>query len=67
MKEIAIMYGKIIIFIVAPMLAAITIIAHFISMFQSELVQLIVSVVGAFILGFPLIKYMHWIDDKIGF
>ena len=67
MKEIAIMYVKIIIFIIIPLLLAVTVAAFFIAMIQNEVIRLIVSVVFAIILGFSLILYVHWIDDKFNF
>lgn len=67
MKEVAIMYVKIVIFIFIPLLAAVTIAGLLIGMIQSEAIQLIVTFVTAFIFGLPTILYIHWVGNKIDF
>ena len=67
MKEVAIMYVKIIIFIFIPLLAAVTIAGLFIGMIQSKAIQLIVTVITGIILGLPTILYIHWVGNKIDF
>ena len=67
MKEVAIMYVKIIIFIFIPILAAVTIAGLLIGMIQSEAIQLIVTVITGIILGLPTILYIHWVGNKIDF
>ena len=64
MREFAKMYAKIVLFILIPILIAVTIGSFFINMIQNEAIAFIAAILLATLLGAPLIVYVHWLADR---